>query len=110
MRLRVQYQQPVLPICINPNLLVGLAYKESSLDPTADNDGARRLFQIRRPRQKDLGLSDADVTSVDAVVDPVAKYLSHSSSVTNRGKGSCAHGRKAITERLCANRLQINFL
>ena len=87
---------------INPNLLVGLAYKESSLDPTAVNDGARGLYQIRRKRQQDLGLSDADVTSVDAVVDPVAKYLSHTSSVLGGNidltLGSWRQGIKGISQ------------
>lgn len=87
---------------INPNLLVGLAYKESSLDPTAVNDGARGLYQIRRKRQQDLGLSDADVTSVDAVVDPVAKYLSHTSSVLGGNidltLGSWRQGIKGIPQ------------
>jgi RHS repeat-associated protein len=40
---------------INPNLLVGLADKESGIDPTKDNDGARGLYQIRPRRQEDLG-------------------------------------------------------
>jgi len=66
---------------INPNLLVGLADKESGIDPTAVSlDGqARGLYQIRHPRQKDLGLSDEDVFSLTKVEGPVAHYLAMSS-------------------------------
>ncbi len=70
---------------LNPNLLVGLADKESGIDPSALSLDlkARGIYQIRPSRQKDLGMSDADVTSVNNVVAPVAKYLSHSYSVLN---------------------------
>src|ERR1700761_9467312 len=62
---------------LDPNLLVGLAQRESGLDPTASPDHhARGLFQIRHPRQQDLGVSDDTINSVDDIVEPVANYLS----------------------------------
>jgi hypothetical protein len=64
---------------LDPNLLVGLAQRESRLNPTISPDHqARGLFQIRHPRQQDLGVSDATINSVDDIVEPVADYLSKS--------------------------------
>lgn len=64
---------------LDPNLLVGLAQEESSLNPENSPDNqARGLFQIRHPRQQDLGVSDDTIKSVDNIVEPVADYLSKS--------------------------------
>ncbi|HVA55080.1 MAG TPA: RHS repeat-associated core domain-containing protein [Gammaproteobacteria bacterium] len=59
---------------INPNLLVGLAYKGSTLNPDAGNGG---LFQIQPRLQKDLGISDNDLKNYRSVIPKVATALSN---------------------------------
>ena len=58
---------------INPNVLVGLASKESSLNPGAPNGG---LFQIQPGRAKDLGIATKDIGSADVQIPKVAAALS----------------------------------
>jgi len=60
---------------LDPNILVGLAQKESSLDPTVVNGTAKGLFQITPARQADLGLSNANLSNIKTVVNAVAGSL-----------------------------------
>jgi hypothetical protein len=57
---------------VNPNILVGLAYKESSLNPSAPHGG---LFQIQPGRAKDLGIAAGDIGSAAAQIPKVAGAL-----------------------------------
>ncbi len=57
---------------INPNVLVGLGYKESSINPAAPHGG---LFQIQPGRAKDLGISPKDIGSAAVQIPKVAGAL-----------------------------------
>ena len=57
---------------IDPNLLVGIGFRESTLDPTADGGG---LFQIHAAKQKELGLSDDDMKDTAKQIQAVANNL-----------------------------------
>ncbi|MGH9615678.1 MAG: hypothetical protein ACRD28_02970, partial [Acidobacteriaceae bacterium] len=58
---------------IDPNMLVGLAYKESSLDPFSTNGG---LFQIQPSRAKDLGIAAGGIANFHVQIPKVAAALS----------------------------------
>ncbi|WP_306590026.1 RHS repeat-associated core domain-containing protein [Geothrix sp. 21YS21S-4] len=60
---------------IDPNLLVGLGFKESTLNPNAVNGEAKGMFQILPARQADLHLSTEDLFT-PKVVAAVAGALS----------------------------------
>ncbi len=61
---------------VSPNLLVGLAERESSLDPKRVNEiGAKGLFQLLPARQKDLGIVGDDVFDYKLVIPKVAGAL-----------------------------------
>jgi hypothetical protein len=60
---------------VNPNILVGLASKESSFDFSHPNGEARGLFQIRPGRQVDLNLTDEEVTNLTGPIQAVANYF-----------------------------------
>ncbi len=61
---------------VSPNLLVGLAERESSLDPKRVNEiGAKGLFQLLPARQKDLGIVGDDVFDYKVVIPKVAGTL-----------------------------------
>jgi len=62
---------------VNPNTLVGLASKESSINPTKVTGDARGLFQIRPSQQSFLKLTDEQVTSVTGAIPAVANFLGH---------------------------------
>lgn len=62
---------------IDPNLLVGLATRESSLRRYGRNGEASGIFQITPKRQTDLGLSDRDLYNPNVVVDSVAATLAN---------------------------------
>lgn len=62
---------------VDPNLLVGLAMRESSLNPSKNAGSARGLFQITPPRQKDLGIPDREIDSYQAQIPKVAAALGH---------------------------------
>jgi hypothetical protein len=56
---------------VNPNILVGLGFKESSLDPSTPNGG---LFQIQAMK-KELGLSDDDLKDEGKQINAVAAWF-----------------------------------
>ncbi len=58
---------------IDPNILVGLGYKESSLDPSANNGG---LFQIQPTLAKQLGIDGKDIGNFDVQITAVGSALS----------------------------------
>ena len=60
---------------VDPNILVGLAQRESNLNPDAVNGTAKGLYQIMPGRQKDLGLSNQDLNNIGKVVSAVAGSL-----------------------------------
>ncbi|MGA7317477.1 MAG: RHS repeat-associated core domain-containing protein [Silvibacterium sp.] len=62
---------------INPNIIVGLASKESGIDPNAVTGDARGMFQIRPSQQSFLKLTDAQVWSVTGAVPAVSHYFGH---------------------------------
>lgn len=66
---------------IDPNLLVGLAARESTLRPSVDHGHARGLYQITPPRQHDLGLTDQNIHDPGAQVPKVAQALGHATKV-----------------------------
>jgi len=57
---------------IDPNLLVGLANRESSLNPSAVNGDARGIFQTRPSRQADLGISNLDIFNSHVQIQAVS--------------------------------------
>jgi RHS repeat-associated protein len=85
---------------INPNILVGLAYKESSLNPGAPHGG---LFQIQPGRAKDLGIAATDIGSAAVQIVKVAGALAGAIKTFNGnvdlGIASWTHGAKG-TQRL----------
>jgi soluble lytic murein transglycosylase-like protein len=68
---------------VDPNLLVGLAARESGLHPHAKNSTAQGMFQITPRRQADLGLSDHDLFNPNVVVNAVADSLARATKTFN---------------------------
>lgn len=62
---------------VDPNLIVGLGYKESGINPRAVNNIARGIFQIQPGMQDFLKLTSEQVVSVTGAVPAVAGYFGH---------------------------------
>ena len=60
---------------IDPNLLVGLAARESGLNPNAKKGLARGMFQITPRRASDLGIPESDLSNPNVVTNAVAASL-----------------------------------
>jgi RHS repeat-associated protein len=73
---------------VNPNTLVGLASKESCINPNAVTGDARGIFQIRPGQQSFLKLTDEQVTSVTGAVPAVANYFGHYTQLFSDRKGA----------------------
>jgi len=58
---------------IDPNVLVGMGFKESSLNPFRGNGG---LFQIQPALAKDLGIAAKDISKYSVQIPKVANVLS----------------------------------
>jgi len=54
---------------VDPNVLVGLGYRESSLNPSAENGG---LYQLQGSMLKDLGISSKDIDNYHVQIPGVA--------------------------------------
>lgn len=61
---------------IDPNILVGVAARESGLRPDAHNGSAKGIFQVTPQMQATLGLATQDLSNPNVVVDAVAGALS----------------------------------
>jgi RHS repeat-associated protein len=72
---------------VDPNLLVGLAVKESSLNPHEVVGDAKGMFQITPGRQTDLGLSNHDLFNPNVVVNAVAASLASATKTFNGNAG-----------------------
>jgi RHS repeat-associated protein len=68
---------------VDPNLIVGLGYKESGINPNSVNSDARGIFQIRPARQTDLKLTDEQVFSVTGAIAAVAGYFGRTTNFFN---------------------------
>ncbi len=73
---------------VDPNLIVGLAFKESAFDPMIVNGEARGLFQITPGQQNFLHLTDAQVTSVTGAISAVADYFDKYIGMFTERKGN----------------------
>jgi len=72
---------------VDPNLLVGLAAKESGLNPNAKNGTANGMFQITPGRASDLGLSGNALSNPNVVVNAVAGSLASAMKTFNGNTG-----------------------
>ena len=72
--LKDAFRQAAKGTGLDVNLLVGLAKRESDLNPAVPPNpvGAKGLYQLRPPRQQDLGIADADINKYEIQIPKVA--------------------------------------
>jgi soluble lytic murein transglycosylase-like protein len=90
---------------VDPNLLVGLADKESSLNPNAKNGTAVGMFQVTPGRAADLGLSGNGPSNPNVVTNAVAASLA---SATKAFHGNVGLAIASWTVGVAGTRAEFN--